>query len=474
MNQIPQDFQSRMAALPAVHILQRHPSIHALGTMYPNAQIVAAIRKVLQEARAILRDHPNEPVSPLQFASNKLAELVVDRLKYDRTLRHRSVLNGSGILFHPDAGEAPMGDQVLSIMAHMLTSTRCDDLHQVEHEISNLAEAEDAVVVTSAQAAFFLTMAVFGDQKDVIVSRSQLGMRENGFRPLQAMNQAGARVIEVGATNKTHLADYQTAIGEDTGAIAVIRPTTYALRGFTQDVGLEALTQLGTEAAVPVVYDAGYTTLRPITNNPWLPSISVAEAVRFGVAATIVRGDGLIGAPACGVIIGRKAAVDKIRHHPLMPMLTPAPSVRAGLMARLLALKSATDDLEGHPAAYMLKASLETVRQRADTLSTYFHVGESVEIVEHVAFLTPYKLPAEMLPSYALSVRPRSDTAETVLTRWQSQSPALLGIQDGDRVLLDLRCIRDEQIGDVAQVVKKAINNIVAPVTWDGLPDCAE
>ena len=447
------DLQSRLAALPAVHILQRHPAIHTMASSYPSAQIVAAIREILQEARETLRNQTDEPVSPLQFEADTLVERVIDRLECERMPGYRPVINGSGILFHPDAGEAPIGEPVRSTMAHMLISTICDDLDQVEKEICTLTGAEDAVIVTSAQAAFFLMMKVLCDGKDVVVARSHLGMRENGFRPIQAMAHAGARVIEIGATNKTHPEDYQAAIGEQTGAIGVIRPTTYALRGFTQDVALQELVQLGAAVGVPVVYDAGYTTLKPLPEGLWQPSISLTEAVRYGVSVTIVRADGLIGGPACGLIIGCNEVLDKVRRHALMPMLTPSPLLRAGLKVRMSDLKGATDDFEGHPAAYMLTVSLETIRQRADTLCAGLKTGESVEIIERPAFLTPYKLPAESLPSCALSFRPPHDAPDTVLARWRNRSPALLGIHDGDRILLDMRGIKDEQIEMVAQIV---------------------
>lgn len=171
------------------------------------------------------------------------------------------------------------------------------------------------------------------------------------------------------------------------------------------------------------------------------------------MSVTIVRADGLIGGPACGLIIGCNEILDKVRRHALMPMLTPSPLSRAGLKVRISDLKGATDDFEGHPAAYMLTVSLETIRQRADTLRAGLKAGESAEIIERPAFLTPYKLPDESLASCALSFRPSQDAPETVLARWRNRSPALLGIHDGDRILLDMRGIKDAQIEMVAQIV---------------------
>lgn len=461
--------QKRLAGLPSVDSLLRTPAISALCERYPRSHIVAAVREVLRRARTVLMENRPEPVSPELSSPDTLVRAVVAQLAQPPILSFRPVINATGILFH-DA----LGGATLSPVARDAITTACGPLLfdapdgdgwgiATEQLLCRLTGAEAALVVNNAAAALWLAIDTLAHGKDVIISRGHLATIDGGFRVLDLIERCGAHPVEIGATNKTHLRDYRAAIRDTTGLVLAVRPSTYLLRGFVQEVPVDELVQISAAASVPVLYALGHATLTPVTHAGWRPVASVREVVQMGVAVVVLSGDGLVGGPECGIAVGRKAAIDRLRQNPLVRIVRPDKLTYAGLEATLRQIAPEASGLDHHPALWMISDSADHVAARAARLlglcqSHLEGLGEFA-ITETIAYLTRSRLPSEAFPSHAITVRPAGLPATALADRLRHQTPAVLGTIAEDRLVLDLRAVADQEIGPMSQALEAALKN---------------
>lgn len=332
----------RLASLPAVHVLLGHPSLKALADETGHAGVTEAVRKTLADARAGLLRHPDAP----SVDTETLVARVVGSLA-DGVTSLRPVVNASGILLHP-AAPPPLAAEAVEAMRIAQTSAVYNVEPHIREHLRVLTDAEDTLIVHTPQAGLYLIADALGRGKEWVVSRAHLGAGPGAWSLPDVLGRCVGGLVEVGATNKTHLTDYRRAVGPATGAILVARPGVYALRGFVEEPALSDIACLGKETGVPVVFDAGHAPLTP--DGPERRFASLAEAVRDGAALTVVRGDGLAGGPASGLIAGQRAWIETLRNHPIYPMIKPSWPVLAGWEATLRVLRARGP--AGHPAGF--------------------------------------------------------------------------------------------------------------------------
>lgn len=463
------ELHKRLTRLPSVDALLKTPTIGVLCGQYPRARVVAAIREVLQQTRtALMKEHP-ETLAPEQSLSETLAQAVVAHLAGPPAMSFRPAINAMGILLHDALGGVPFSPAARDAIMNACGSVLFDSPDRdgwgaaTEALLCRLTEAEDALVVQNTAAAVWLAIDTLGRGKEVIISRGHLGTIEGDLRLLDLIERCGAHVIEVGATNKTHLKDYRAAIRNETGALITVRPTTYALRGFVQDVPVEELVRLGAAAGIPVLYDLGHAPLTPLLHFAWQPAVSARDAVQMGVAVAVIRGDGLVGGPECGIAVGQRAVIDRLRRNPLARTVRLGKLAYAGLEATLRHIDPEASERGHHPALWMLSDSIERVAARAARLlavcQSRLAEHGTFEITDTVAYLTPSRLPSECVPSCALAIRLAHLTATVLVSRLQSSTPAVLGTIVDDKVLLDLRAVRDEEIDTVSLALEAILKN---------------
>jgi L-seryl-tRNA(Ser) seleniumtransferase len=455
--------QRRLAGLPAVHTVLNHPAIRDLCGRHPRRRVVDAVRDALREIRAGLLEYPDQPASPQACDLDALARRVAGRLSEEPPGSFRPVINASGILFHPAAGHAPLSPAARRAAAETLLPAAHACEQSVRHLLRRLTGAEDALAVHSPQAAFWLAVESLGRGKEAVIARAHLGTGEDGGRLLDVLRRCGVQVVEVGATNKARLSDFRAAIGSRTGLLCAIRPATYALRGFTQEVPIEDLGRLGRETGIPVLYDIGHAPLTPMVLPDWRSDTSAAEAAGAGVAVTVVRGDGLAGGPPCGLALGHHAALEAMRQNPLHPMVNPSLPTFAALEATLQVYARAEDGLAYPPAARMLMDPPDAVYDRARRLlercQGVLSPHGAVEIREHAACLTRSRLPSETFPSYAVAFRPASRPPDLIADRLYRHTPALLAATEPAHLLLDLRTVEEEQVDGIGQILERVFED---------------
>jgi L-seryl-tRNA(Ser) seleniumtransferase len=408
----------------------------------PHELAVSAARAVLGRAREDIRAGRDPGL---------LVEAALDEVARARRPRLRRVLNATGVLVHTNLGRAPLAPEALARVAEVgagystleydiergARGSRQDHLAPL---LRTLTGADAALVVNNNAAAVLLALAALAEGSQVIVSRGELIEIGDGFRIPDVLARSGARLVEVGTTNRTRAADYERAIGPDTAVILRVHQSNFRVVGFSESPLLAELAEIAHRHDLPLVDDLGSGALAPVGDEP-----TPAESLRAGADLVSFSGDKLLGGPQAGVIVGRAELVERLRRHPLQRALRADKLTLAALEATLsLALVPETRDRI--PILRMLHESLEGVRARAERLAEL--TGGEVE--ETIARVGGGALPLAELASAACAVE--EELAEPLR---RGDPPVVAVVRDG-RTLLDCRTLTDAEVGEVAAAVAAA------------------
>jgi len=432
--------------------LRSLPPVDALAgeVPAPRALALAAARAVLAERRAELLDgrdgDPDLPARARAWAAAAEAPSL------------RRVLNATGVLLHTNLGRAPLAASARAAVARaaegyanlelsLETGERGSRHDHVAGLVCELTGAEAAVAVNNCAGATLLAAAALaGPGRSVVVSRGQLVEIGGGFRIPEVIAQAGARLVEVGTTNRTRLDDYARAIGPDTGALLRAHPSNFRQLGFVEEVEIEALCGLG----VPVIDDVGSGVLddglEALAEEP-----GVRRSVRAGAALVCFSGDKLLGGPQAGVLAGRAEAVAAARRHPLARALRLDKLSLAALEATLRLYGDPERAREEIPVLAMLTAPEAELAHRARTLAA----ATGGEVVAGVARVGGGALPLLELPGPVVALDAPSPGALAAALR--AQDPPLIGRIEAGRLLLDPRTLPGEELGAAASAVRAAL-----------------
>jgi L-seryl-tRNA(Ser) seleniumtransferase len=405
----------------------------------PHELALAAARVVLERARAEIRAG-REP--------EPLVESVLEELARGRRPSLRRVLNATGVLVHTNLGRAPLAQAALERVADvgrgysnleydLARGERGSRQAHLGSLLERLTGAEAALVVNNNAAAVLLALAALAEGREVVVSRGELIEIGDGFRIPDVLARSGARLVEVGTTNRTRPSDYEAAIGPDTALLLRVHQSNFRVVGFTERPDLAALGRIAKRVGLPLVDDLGSGALEAVGDEP-----TPAESLRAGADLVCFSGDKLLGGPQAGIVVGRAELVDRLRRHPLQRALRADKLTLAALEGTLaLALDpSARGEV---PVLRMLHEPLENVRARAERLAAL--VDGDVE--ETVARVGGGALPLAELASAACAVE--EELAEPLRL---GEPPVVALVRDG-RTLLDCRTLADEEIEEVAAAV---------------------
>jgi L-seryl-tRNA(Ser) seleniumtransferase len=372
--------------------------------------------------------------------------------------RLRRVLNATGVIVHTNLGRAPLAEAARAAVTRaalgysnleldLESGARGSRHDHVAALLCELTGAEAAIAVNNCAGATLLAAsALAGPGREVIVSRGQLVEIGGGFRVPDVIAQAGARLLEVGTTNRTRRADYARAIGERTGAILRAHPSNFRQLGFVQEVEIEELCELG----VPVIDDVGSgvlaDSLEVLREEP-----AVRRSVRAGAALVCFSGDKLLGGPQAGVMAGRAEAVAAARAHPLARALRLDKLGLAALEATLRLYRDPDLARREIPVLAMLTASETELRERAERLAAA--IGDAAAIIDATARVGGGALPLLELPGPAVAVALPGVSADQLAARLRAADPPVMGRIEDDRLLLDPRTLADDEIALVARAV---------------------
>jgi L-seryl-tRNA(Ser) seleniumtransferase len=375
----------------------------------------------------------------------------------------RRVINATGVIIHTNLGRAPLGDAAVARVRELAggyTNLEYDvhgghrgarDAH-AEGLLCRLTGAEAAVVVNNCAAATLLALATLARGREVVVSRAELVEIGGGFRVPDVMAQSGARLREVGTTNRTRAADYALAISEATGAILRVHPSNFRIEGFVERTPLTELVALGRRFSLPVVEDlgSGFTPIGPTDIAPLTHEPTVQQSVAVGVDVVCFSGDKLLGGPQAGVIVGRAALLAQVRKHPLLRALRVDKLTYAaleGTLAEHLAGRAG----ESLPVLRMAKLSAEAIGARADRVAAALRTaGWGAEVVDGVSTIGGGSAPGSGLPTRLIAIAQARLSADGLEARCRALDTPIIGRIDEDRFTLDLRTVREDEDEEIA------------------------
>jgi L-seryl-tRNA(Ser) seleniumtransferase len=322
-----------------------------------------------------------------------------------------------------------------------------------------LTGAEAATVVNNNAAATMLVLAALAAQKEVVVSRGQLIEIGGSFRLPEVMAQSGARLVEVGATNRTHLKDYRQAITPATAALMRVHPSNYRVIGFASEVETRELAELAHAHNLILIDDLGAGALLPLEHFGLPHEPTARESIAAGADVVLFSGDKLIGGSQAGVILGRRALIQQLRKHPLMRAVRVDKTCLMFLERTLHLFRDPERLRREHPTYRMIAAPLESLRNRATRLvEALATLGPAVTATfdDSVAYLGSGSLPTEALPSVMVTVSVAELGAEELARRLRTDDAQVFGRIQDDRLRLDMRTIADEQVTAIAGALTRA------------------
>ena len=416
------------------------PSVDELARTSDDPLAVESARVVLARARERIR----AGADPGDLGQDLRAEL-----RAARAPRLRRVLNATGVIVHTNLGRAPLAEAALEHVARAArgysnleydldAGARGSRQVHVAELLHRLTGAEAALVVNNNAAAVLLALAALAEGREVIVSRGELIEIGDGFRIPDVLARSGARLREVGTTNRTRAADYEAAVGPETAVLLRVHQSNFRVVGFTELPTVQELSRVARSHELVLVDDLGSGALVDVGDEP-----TARASLAAGADLVCFSGDKLLGGPQAGIVVGRGELVERLRRHPLQRALRADKLTLAALEGTLRLALETPDEV---PVLRMLREPAESVRARAERLAALV----SGEVEETIARAGGGALPLAELPSYACAVE------EELAQPLRAGDPPVVGIVRDGRLLLDCRTLTGEEVDDVAAAIAVA------------------
>ncbi|MGB9723009.1 MAG: L-seryl-tRNA(Sec) selenium transferase [Chloroflexia bacterium] len=444
-----EESESAYRALPSVERVLQEIRSGRPGEEWPHDLLVEAVRSVLEEARREIA----AGAAPPDLAD--ICSRSLGRLQEWLRPTLQPAVNASGVILHTNLGRAPLSRAALEAVRRVsqgycnlefdLEAGRRGSRHEhARRLLCRLSGAESALAVNNNAAAVLLALSALARGRQVIVSRGQAVEIGGGFRIPEVMAQSGAILVEVGTTNRTYISDYAKAIGMETALLLRVHRSNFALVGFTHDVSLTELVELGHRHDIYVMDDLGSGTFLDTAAFGLAHEPMVQESVQAGADLVCFSGDKLLGGPQAGLIVGRADLIARLERHPLARAVRLDKMTLAALEATLLHYLRG-EALREIPIWRMISQPLEEVGRRARRWRRYLaERGLAARVVPSETAVGGGSLPGQTLPTWALEIQglPSADEAAGRLRRW---NPPIIPRIEGDRLLLDARTVLPEQ-----------------------------
>lgn len=445
-----------LRAIPSVDRLLGEPAAGALLARHRRDRVVGALRGVLAGWRPRLAagERLPDPAALIAEAASALAPAPSALVR---------VINATGIGLHTNLGRAVLAEGAVAALVEaargavalemdLASGRRGDRDALLAADLCALTGAEAALVVNNNAAAVLLAVAALAAGREVVVSRGELVEIGGSFRMPEVMAVSGARLREVGTTNRTHASDYREAIGPETALLLKVHTSNFRVVGFTTAVGLDALVAIGRDAGLPVLDDLGSGALVDLAGLGLPAEPLVRDRIAAGADLVTFSGDKLVGGPQAGIVVGRREAVERLARHPLRRALRPDKLTIAALGATLRLHRESPDLAAALPVLRWLTRPLDDLERVgglvAGPLAAALGEGYRVEVVASEAEVGSGAAPARSIASRALAVTHPDVGPDAIAARFRAAVPPVLGRIHEGRFLLDLRGV--EQPADLA------------------------
>lgn len=457
----------RLRSLPSVSDLLEDEQARRWCAASSRACVVGALRSAVDQARSrILSDGDLD--TPID--SQLILQLAEENLKERSRASLQPVINATGVVLHTGLGRAPLCDAAVDAIVRgasgytnleydLKTGRRGRRQNHVSELLRDITGAEAATVVNNNAAAMLLVMRALCEGREVIVSRGQLVEIGGSFRMPDVMAAGGAILREVGTTNRTRIADYESAVGENTGALLRVHHSNFRIVGFTEQASAEQIVHCAHTHELIAVDDLGSGAMFDLTRIGLPTEPFVAQSISAGFDIVCFSGDKLLGGPQAGLILGRGELIDRIESHPLMRTYRLDKLVLLALEATLRHHLDPETAAKQIPILAMLSATTETLAERARTLEQKLSTalpGEQFFVGSDTGLAGGGSLPGEELETVVIRWRPSLASVESVVTSLRQSSPPVVARVSDDAITLDLRTLRDEDfdplVATIAQI----------------------
>lgn len=468
--QINSNQQALLRKLPGVDHLMELTAKEAFFNDIPPAVVVNSIRGVIDSKRnAILND--DSAINTNSLSDPNLIDAVKHAAKKAMTPNLRNTINATGVVVHTNLGRSLLATEVvenLITIASRYSNLEYDlDIGKrgsryscVEDLICEISGAEASMVVNNNAGAVLLCLETIARNKEVIVSRGELVEIGGSFRVPDVMAKSGAILREVGTTNRTHLKDFENAIDQNTGLLLKVHTSNYSVVGFTAEVSLRELVDLGDAHQLPVMEDLGSGTFIDFSKYGLLKEPTVQESVTAGADVITFSGDKLLGGPQAGIIVGKKEVVDQIKKNPITRALRIDKLTLAALESTLRLYRDEEKAARIIPTLNMIMLPLEKVQKRAQQLAAALkNIGDArmqIQLLERSSKTGGGALPLMELPSLCVAIQIKGISPNTLEKTMRSNDPPIIGRIEDDLFVMDPRTIQKDELS----IIETAFENL--------------
>jgi len=465
--------QKYLSQIPNVdHILSK-PEMVQLGNRYPRGIILEAVRRRLDHLRqTIIGATDPGTLDQSLFSFEHLLPQFLKEIENQVNPTLTRVINATGVVIHTNLGRSLLHEiaieHIAGVSRHyanlefdLTQGKRGSRYAHVEQILCRLTGAEAALVVNNNAAAVLLVLNTIAMGREVIVSRGQLVEIGGAFRIPDVMNRSGAILREVGTTNRTHLSDYEAAIGEDTALILKVHTSNFRILGFTSEVELREIAELAHSHHLPVMEDLGSGCLIDLSKYGLDREPTAPEAIKEGADIVTFSGDKLLGGPQAGIILGKEEYIERIKVNPLNRALRIDKLTLAGLESTLLLYLDEGRAVREIPTLRMLTYSQEELRKKARRLArkirTRIPTGLRIGVRDDVSQVGGGAYPVQILPTTVVTLKPDHGSVQQLERKVREGKPPIIARVSKEEVLLDVRTIGDEERDLIVNGIEKSL-----------------
>ncbi len=461
--------------IPSVDYLLGSSTIKRILLNTPRALVLSAIHQVLDEVRGkIERTRTSDELPDLEL--NTVVDQIVKRVSILSQPSLRHVINATGVIVHTNLGRSLLSKRVIArfnslagcysnLEYDLRTGKRGSRYVHVEDILMELTGAEGSMVVNNNAAAVLIALDTMAKGREVIISRGQLVEIGGSFRIPEVMRKSGARMTEVGTTNKTTISDYESAIGSDTALLLKVHTSNFQIVGFTEEVGLEELVALGKKYSLPVMEDLGSGCFIDFSRYGLRKEPTVQDSVAKGPDMITFSGDKMLGGPQCGIILGKKEIISAIKANQLNRALRIDKLTLLALQETLYMYRDEGRALRQIPTLRMVCQSYQSLCRKAkrllDLIGKIDRNNFLVGLCDGLSRVGGGAMPLEEIQSRLLCISPRKLSAPYIIEFLRSYNPPIIARLEKDRILLDVRTIQEKEL----KIISEAIREISAKST---------
>jgi L-seryl-tRNA(Ser) seleniumtransferase len=460
--------------IPKMDKILEHSEIKKLSDEYGKNIIKKISNIVIDAAKKEILENPQNNTE--KFSKENIFNEIIEEIKL-KTFSYfspqlKKIINATGIVLHTNFGRAPLSEEILenvkkvscnysNLEFNLKTGKRGIRYQNIIKYLTDLTGAEDAMVVNNNAGAVLLSLSALAKNREVIVSRGELIEIGGSFRIPEVMEQSGAFLKEVGATNKTHAKDYINAINENTALILKAHTSNYRIVGFAQSVKIEELVEIGKKHEIPVMFDMGSGSFIDLSEIGLPDEPTVESIVKKGVDIVTFSGDKLLGGPQAGIILGRKKYIEILKKHPLNRALRIGKFTLAALEPLFKNYFNKEKAVENILSLKLIMTDISTLKKRAAKIKNLLDNAGSFQIFlkEDFSYVGGGAFPMNKVPSVVLVIKHKTLSPATIEKILLNIPTPVVGRIKNDLYIIDVRTVFDNQVKELAEIIKKHLSH---------------